>query len=88
MHAGIRFGELPEYEGRETKRWKEWLAAQPERQMQSVQTKLKRTDRNACATKRGAELKLGLYKRIGTDCAAPTALTVFFAISPNADALG
>lgn len=30
MDAGIRFGELLEYEGRETKRWKEWFAAHPE----------------------------------------------------------
>jgi uncharacterized damage-inducible protein DinB len=30
MDAGIRFGELLEYEERETKRWKEWFAAHPE----------------------------------------------------------
>ena len=30
MDAGIRFGELLEYEEGETKRWKEWFAAHPE----------------------------------------------------------
>lgn len=30
MDAGIRFGELLEYEGRETKRWKEGFVAHPE----------------------------------------------------------
>lgn len=30
MDAGIRFGELLEYEEQETKRWKEWFAAHPE----------------------------------------------------------
>lgn len=30
MNGGIGFGELPQYEERETKRWKEWFAAHPE----------------------------------------------------------
>jgi uncharacterized damage-inducible protein DinB len=30
MDAGIRFGELLQYEEQETKRWKEWFAAHPE----------------------------------------------------------
>src|SRR5690242_15181538 len=30
MNAGMRFGELLQYEERETKRWKEWFEAHPE----------------------------------------------------------